>query len=115
MANNKGIVIYRKALLIGIMLPEDGDLDDVKKKIEEELHVDTGDLFIPTMYTKEAGGNIDFGSYGRRWCIRVTIDTSEEEDFLNRLRCFCEKYNIVLNEKGADPFEGRHPMRAFEE
>ena len=32
MANNKGIVIYRKALSIGIMLPEDGDQDDVKKK-----------------------------------------------------------------------------------
>jgi hypothetical protein len=108
MPNNKGIVIFQKTLSIKIMLPEQSDLDDIKKKMEEELHVNTGDSFIPIMYTKEARGNIDFGSYGRRWCIEVVIDASKEEDFLNLLRSFCKKYGIALNERGAHPFEGRH-------
>lgn len=110
MANNKGMVIFRKTLSIGIMLPQDRNLDDIKKKIEEELHVATGDLRQPYMLTKETGGNVDFGSYGPRWYIIVTIDASEEEDFLERLRRFCKKHGILLNEEGTDPFEGRHSV-----
>ena len=110
MSNNKGMVIYRRTLSIKIMLPEQGDPDDIKKKIEEELHVDAGDLFLPIAYTKESGGNVDFGLYGPRWCISVTIDASKEEGFFNLLRHFCKKHGIVLNEKGADPFKERHSI-----
>lgn len=110
MSNNKGMVIYQKTLSIKIMLPEQGDLGDIKEKIEKELHVDAGDLFLPIAYTKESGGNVDFGSYGRRWCISVTIDASKEEGFINLLRHFCKEHDIVFNEKGAGPFEGRHPI-----
>lgn len=106
--NNAGIIVYGKTVSMTIMLPEKGDIDDIKKKMEEELKIYTGEVFIPFMYTKEAGGDIDFGSYGRRWCIRVNIDASKEESFFALLRDFCKKYNIVLNEKGDSPFKGLH-------
>ena len=110
MSNNRGMVIYGKTLSMKIMLPEGGGLDDIEKKIEEELHVATGDLRKSYMLTKEAGGNVDFGSYGPRWHINVTVDAPEEEDFLERLRRFCKKHGILLNEEGTDPFEGRHSV-----
>ncbi len=109
MSNNNGIVVCQKTLSMVIILPKEGDLDAVKKGIEEELQIDTGDPFIMMGYTKEAGG-AEFGSYGRRWCIEITINASEENDFFDILRHFCKERGIAFNEKGVDPFEGRHSL-----
>lgn len=108
--NTGGMVIFSKTVSINIMLPEQGDLSDIKKKMEEELHIDAGNLFLPMAYTKEAQGGVDFGSYGRRWCIKVSMDVSKEEGFINLLRHFCKKHNLTLNENGLSPFEGRHSV-----
>ncbi len=86
------------------------NLGKIKKAIEEEFQINTGNPFIPIAYTKESNGNIDFGSYGRRWCIRVVIDASKEDAFLDLLCRFCEERGVAFNEKGKDPFEGRHPL-----
>jgi len=96
--NYTGIVISGETLSIDIMLPE--DLGDIKEKIEEELNVKTGNMFIPFRYTQEGSG-IDFGEYGRRWHIRVAIDMSQKDDFYNSLRIFCKRYDLSFN--GIDP------------
>ena len=102
------MIVYGRTVSMTIMLPEKGDMGDIKKRMGEELKVDTGDLFIPLMHTKESGGDVDFGSYGRRCCIRVSIDASKEESFFVSLRDFCKRYDIALNQKGDSPFKGLH-------
>lgn len=94
--NYTGIAISGETISIDIMLPEK-DPGDTKKKIEEELNIKTGDMFIPFRYNQESSSGIDFGEHGRRWHIRVVIDLSQKDDFYNSLRIFCKGHNLSFN------------------
>ena len=98
--NYTGIAISGETVSIDIMLPEQ-DPDDIRKKIAEELKIETGDMFIPFRYTQEGNNGIDFGEHGRRWHIRVVIDMSQKDDFYNSLRIFCKGHKFSFN--GIDP------------
>lgn len=104
--NKEDIIICGKQshVHLDIILPEQSDYD-VTDLIEKELNVkcekEEGEIGIFLPYNIITS---DFGIYGRRWHMRVIIDSSKIDDFYESLRAFCIKHQFSLNENGEPVF-----------
>jgi hypothetical protein len=98
--DNNGMIVLekKKTTTLTIALPKEGDIEATRILMEQKLEIDVGDLFVPFKYDDNAPSGVNFGPLGRRWCVKIIINSSDEENFYLRLREFCKKYNIVLNE-----------------